>query len=71
MLLYRANQALRLASDSNHWTTFDQRTHAACAEPRSGPSDAFNLDPLQRLEPGETIAAWFLIEWFAHPGATS
>ncbi len=66
VILHRAGQALRLTSDCDHWTVFDQRAHATCVEPQSGPPDAFNLDPGQRLEPGETIAVWFLLEWLGH-----
>jgi aldose 1-epimerase len=61
--LYRANQVLRLASDCNHWLVFDERAHATCVEPQGGPPDAFNLLPAQRLEPGETVAVWYLLEW--------
>jgi aldose 1-epimerase len=69
VILYRARQALRLSSDCDHWTVFDERAHATCMEPHSGPPDAFNLDPRPRLEPGESVAAWFLLEWLRQPAA--
>jgi aldose 1-epimerase len=61
--LHRAGQTLRLSSGCDHWVVFDERAHATCVEPQSGPPDSFNLEPAQQLAPGETVAAWFLLEW--------
>lgn len=61
--LFRHDQVLRLASDCDHWVVFDERSHATCVEPQSGPPDAFNLRAGQQLEPGASITAWFELEW--------
>ncbi len=61
VVLHRGHQSLRLTSECEHWVVFDGRPHATCVEPQTGPPDAFNLAPKQRLEPGETIEAWFLL----------
>lgn len=63
VILHRAGQALRLCSDCDHWVVFDERGHATCVEPQTGPPDAFNLLPGRRLAPGEAVAAWFELEW--------
>ena len=63
VVLNRAGQALQLTSDCDHWVVFDERAQATCVEPQSGPPDAFNLDPAQRLAPGEAAATWFELEW--------
>jgi aldose 1-epimerase len=55
--LHRDGQTLRLESDCDHWLIFDERLHATCVEPQSGPPDAFNLHPARQLAPGETVAA--------------
>ena len=62
VVLHRTGQALRLASDCDHWVVYDETAHATCVEPQSGPPDAFNLEP-DVLLPGETRAAWFDLEW--------
>jgi aldose 1-epimerase len=49
---------LRMTSGCDHWVVFDMRDHATCVEPQTGPPDAFNIRP-NRLEPGETLTAWF------------
>lgn len=36
---------LTLSSDCAFWVLFDEREHAICVEPQSGPPDAFNLLP--------------------------
>lgn len=63
VLLQRGGQTLRLSSDCNHWVVFDERAHATCVEPQTGPPDAYNLLPGRRLAPGEAVAAWFELEW--------
>ncbi len=63
VVLHRASQALRLTSDCDHWVIYDGRAGVIGVEPQSGPPDAFNLSPTQRLEPGETVTHWCLLEW--------
>jgi aldose 1-epimerase len=63
VVLHRGEQSLRLSSDCDHWVVFDEYEHALGVEPQSGPPDAFNLNPKDRLEPGETAEKWFLLEW--------
>jgi aldose 1-epimerase len=63
VLLERSGRRLRLTSGCEHWVVFDERAHATCVEPQSGPPDAFNLEPARRLAPGETAAAWFQMQW--------
>lgn len=64
VLLHRAGQTLRLASDCDHWVVYDEPAQTTCVEPQSGPPDAFNLNPAA-LAPGATASAWFTLEWFA------
>jgi aldose 1-epimerase len=63
VVLHRGQQSLRLTSECEHWVVFDQRPHATCVEPQTGPPDAFNLLPKERLEAGGTVEAWLLLEW--------
>ena len=51
---------LVLTSDCTDWVVFDMRAHATCIEPQTAPPDAFNIRP-HRLEPGDTLAAWYEI----------
>jgi aldose 1-epimerase len=62
VLLHRAGQTLRLASDCDHWVVYDEPARSICVEPQSGPPDAFNLNP-SALAPGATASAWFTLEW--------
>ena len=62
VFLQRGGQRVRLTSDCSRWVVYDETVHATCVEPQSGPPDAFNLEPV-RLAPGESISAWFLLEW--------
>lgn len=52
---------LRLSSDCTNWVVYDQRSHATCVEPQTGPPDAFTIAP-RVLEPGESRLAWFRID---------
>jgi len=61
--LHRAGQVLRLTSDCDHWVVFDERAHATCVEPQTGPPDAFNLLPGRRLAAGECVTASCTLEW--------
>lgn len=63
VVLWRAGQRLQLESDCDHWVVFDERAHATCVEPQTGPPDAFNLRPGQRLEAGASVPAWFTLQW--------
>lgn len=58
-----AGQRLRLSSDCQHWVVYDEPRHATCIEPQTGPPDAFNLGLGRDLAPGQTLSAWFLLEW--------
>jgi aldose 1-epimerase len=69
VLLHRAGQTLRLASDCDHWVIYDEPAHTTCVEPQSGPPDAFNLDPAA-LAPGATTSTWFTLEWLADDART-
>jgi aldose 1-epimerase len=62
VITHRAGQTLRLSSNCDHWVVYDETHHATCIEPQTGPPDAFNLAP-KVLPPGETLEAWFLLEW--------
>lgn len=53
--------ALRLSSDCPTWVVYDMREYATCIEPQTAPPDAFNIAP-RRLEPGESLSAWYRIE---------
>lgn len=52
---------LRLTSDCTDWVVYDEREHAACIEPQTGPPDAFTIAP-RVLEPGGSHTAWFRID---------
>jgi aldose 1-epimerase len=51
---------LTLTSDCTEWVVYDERTHASCFEPQTGPPDAFTIAP-RILDPGESHRAWFEI----------
>lgn len=51
---------LQLTSDCTHWVVYDERSHATCVEPQTGPPDAFTIAP-RVLEPGQSHDAWFEI----------
>ena len=61
--LHRAGQHLRLTSNCDHWVVYDEPAHATCVEPQTGPPDAFNLGLAHYLAPGETLSAWFQLDW--------
>lgn len=63
VVLQRGGQSVTLTSNCNHWVVFDERAHATCVEPETGPPDAFNLLPERTLQPGETTGAWFELDW--------
>jgi aldose 1-epimerase len=63
VVLHRAGQSVRLSSECDHWVVYDARANTIGVEPQSGPPDAFNLQPRERLEAGETVESWFLLEW--------
>lgn len=52
---------LRLTSDCTDWVVYDERAHATCIEPQTGPPDAFTIAP-EVVEPGAPRRAWFRIE---------
>ncbi len=57
-----ADLTITVTSDCDHWVVYDQLPHATCAEPQSGPPDAFNLR--QRvLEPGEQLVRTMTFDW--------
>ncbi len=61
--LTRKGQKLRLSSSCSHWIIYDKPSHATCIEPQTGPPDMFNLIP-GTLAAGDTVTAWFEMEWF-------
>ncbi len=61
--LHRAGQQLRLSSNCDHWVVYDEPVHATCVEPQTGPPDAVNLGLAHYLAPGETLSAWFQLDW--------
>ncbi|WP_232821109.1 aldose epimerase [Dyella sp. C11] len=64
VVLHREGQRVRLTSDCHDWVVYDQPTHATCVEPQTAPPDAVNLARARVLAPGETLSAWFVLEWF-------
>jgi aldose 1-epimerase len=65
LTMHRAGQRVRLTSSCDHWVVYDETAHATCIEPQSGPPDAFNLMPALQLAPGETLSAWYALEWLS------
>lgn len=51
---------LELTSNCSDWVVFDMRPHGTCIEPQTAPPDSFNIRP-NRLEPGDTLSAWYEI----------
>lgn len=51
---------LVLRSDCTEWVVFDMLPHGTCVEPQTAPPDAFTVRP-NRLEPGDTLSAWYEI----------
>lgn len=51
---------LQLTSSCTDWVVYDERAHATCIEPQTGPPDAFTIAP-RILEPTESHHAWFRI----------
>lgn len=51
-----------LDSDCSHWVVFDQRGHAVCIEPQSGPPNQINDAPVW-LGFGESLSREFRIGW--------
>jgi aldose 1-epimerase len=49
---------VELESPCTHWVVFDERRHATCVEPQTGPPDAFTIRP-EVLEPGSSMSASF------------
>jgi len=63
VVLHRAGHSLLLRSGCDHWVVYDAPADATCVEPQDGPPDAFNLRPGPGLAPGESTAAWCVLEW--------
>ncbi len=63
VVLHRAGQRVRVASECRDWVVYDQPAHATCVEPQTAPPDAFNLQPGQMLRPGETLTARCSLRW--------
>lgn len=47
-----------LTSDCTRWVVFDEKPHATCIEPQTGPPDALNIEP-HVLRPGDSLSAWY------------
>jgi aldose 1-epimerase len=58
---------LTLTSGCTDWVVFDMRPHGTCIEPQTAPPDSFNIRA-NRLEPGDTLAAWYEIAVEGSPG---
>lgn len=61
-----SGSTLALSSSCDHWVIYDEPRHALCAEPQSGPPDAFNQGPYI-VEPGRPLVASFTIAVVAGP----
>jgi len=51
-----------VTSDCDHWVVFDEPADATCAEPQSGPPDAFNLTP-HVVEPDSPLRRSMTLSW--------
>jgi aldose 1-epimerase len=60
LVLHWGDTALALSSSCDHWVVYDQPGHATCAEPQTGPPDAFNLAPLV-VQPGRPLIHTFTL----------
>lgn len=57
-----AAPTVTVTSDCDHWVVFDERAHATCVEPQSGPPDAVNLRP--RIgDPAHPVRRTMTIGW--------
>ena len=54
---------VRLTSNCEVWTVFDEPRHAICVEPQTGPADQFNLGPRSTVEPGQPMVVWMKYDW--------
>lgn len=63
VVVHRGAQRIRLSSACTDWVVYDEQPHATCIEPQTAPPDGFNLAPECRLEPGQTRAATYTMEW--------
>ena len=60
---YDGGPTVTISSDCDHWVVFDERPHATCVEPQSGPPDAVNLGRASVLAPGELLQRTMTITW--------
>jgi len=51
-----------VTADCDHWVVYDRPSDATCAEPQSGPPDAFNLRP-NIVAPGSPLVRTMTIAW--------
>ena len=62
-LVWPGRFALSLTSTCDHWVVYDERDHAICVEPQTGPPDAVNLVPRVVL-PGVPLIASMTWHWW-------
>ncbi len=53
---------VELSSTTTHWVVYSEPDHAVCVEPQTGPPNDVNDNPTI-LDPGETLAVTFTLEW--------
>jgi len=53
---------VRVESDCDHWTIFDEPADTVCVEPQSGPPDAFRFEP-HIVAPGSPLVRTMSISW--------
>ena len=53
---------VRLSSDCEYWTVYNEEVHALCVEPQSGPPDGFTLAP-HIVEPSKPLIKRMTWDW--------
>ncbi len=61
-LVWPNGHALTITSSCDHWVVFDERSHAVCIEPQSGPPDGLTLEP-RTAGPGQPLVATMTWAW--------
>ena len=64
-LRWPGGPTVELVAPTDTWVVFDERYHAVCVEPQTGPPDAFNLGGAARLEPGQSVSLLLSLRWAA------
>jgi aldose 1-epimerase len=63
VLRWSAGPTVTLTARTDTWVVFDERGHAVCVEPQTGPPDAFNLGAAHTLAPGDAIELTLTLSW--------